>query len=450
MSDQHPTSPDPQPSADEAGGTDGRTRGFTRRRLVAGTGLAGMLGIAGFGGAAIGRATADPGTGHTELTYPFRGDHQAGIVTPAQDNMYFAAFDLDTDDVEDVKELLGQWTVAAEQMCAGDLVGGEPDANPNRPPKDTGEAWGYPPGGLTITFGFGPSFFQDDDGGDRFGLKDRMPQVLADGVPKFANEKLADSGTGGDLMIQACSNDPQVCVHAIRNLTRIGFGTAVLKWGQIGYGRTSSTSTEQETPRNLFGFKDGTANLKAEDGDDTLAEHVWVQDGDDDAAAWMSGGSYLMARKIRMTLEIWDRVRLSEQEEIMGRDKRHGAPLSVAEPSAEAEFEPLDLDAQGEDGPAIPADSHVAIVAPENNGGHRMLRRGYNYTDGNDSLGRLDAGLFFIAFTRDPRTGFYPILDRMTKKDALTEYLQHVGSGLFAVPPGLREGDTMVGQRLFE
>ena len=149
-----------------------------------------------------------------------------------------------------------------------------------------------------------------------------------------------------------------------------------------------------------------------------------------------------MARKIRMTLEIWDRVRLSEQEQIMGQDKRFGAPLSVAEPEAEDEFEPLGLSAQGEDGPAIPEDSHVAIVAPESNGGHRMLRRGYNYTDGNDSLGRLDAGLFFIALTRDPRTGFYPILERMTQKDALTEYLQHVGSALFAVPPGMREGDT--------
>ncbi|WP_061712398.1 Dyp-type peroxidase [Kocuria palustris] len=449
MSDQQPTGPDPQ-RADEQEATDGRTRGFSRRRLVAGTALTGMLGIAGFGGAAIGRATADDGGSHTELTYPFRGDRQAGILTLAQDNMYFAVFDLDTDDVEDVKELLGEWTVAAEQMCAGELVGGEPDANPNRPPNDTGEARGYPPAGLTITFGFGATFFEDEDGRDRFGLRERMPEVLSDGVPKFANEKLAANGTGGDLMIQACSDDPQVYVHAIRNLTRIGFGTAVLKWGQIGYGRTSSTSTEQETPRNLFGFKDGTANLKAENGESTLAEHVWVQDGDDDATAWMSGGSYLMARKIRMTLEVWDRVRLSEQEQIIGRDKRYGAPLSVTEPSAEAEFEPLDLSAQGEDGPAIPEDSHVTIVAPENNDGRRMLRRGYNYTDGNDSLGRLDAGLFFSALTRDPRTGSYPILERMTQKDALTEYLQHVGSALFAVPPGLREGDTMVGQRLFE
>lgn len=450
MGDRRPATPEPV-RADEAGVRGQRPRGFTRRGLVAGTGLAGLVGVAGLGGAVVGRTTDDAGAAHTELTYPFRGQQQAGIITPAQDNMYFAAFDLDTDDVEDVEALLSEWTVAAEQMCAGELVGGEPDANPNRPPKDTGETWGYPPGGLTITFGFGRSLFQDEDGADRFGLKERMPAVLADGVPRFAGEKLSAGSSDGDLMIQACSNDAQVCVHAIRNLTRIGFGTAVLKWGQIGYGRTSSTSTAQDTPRNLFGFKDGTANLKAEDGSDVLDQHVWVQDGDDDAAAWMSGGSYLMARKIHMTLEIWDRVRLSEQEAFVGRDKRYGAPLSVAEPSAQNEFDELDLSAEGERGrPAIPVDAHVAVMAPANNDGHAMLRRGYNYTDGNDSLGRLDAGLFFIAFIRDPRTGFYPILEKMARQDALSEYLQHVGSGLFAIPPGLRDGDTMVGQRLFE
>ena len=444
MSDQQPTGPDPQ-RADEQEATDGRTRGFSRRRLVAGTGLAGMLGIAGFGGAAIGRATADRGTGHTELTYPFRGERQAGIVTPAQDNMYFAAFDLDTDDVEDVKELLGEWTVAAEQMCAGELVGGEPSANDVAPPRDTGEAWGYPAAGLTITFGFGRGLFEDADGQDRYGLRDLMPQVLAEGVPKFANEVLRSESTGGDLMVQACADDPQVCVHAIRNLTRIGFGTAALRWGQIGYGRTSSTTQQQQTPRNLFGFKDGTANLKAEDGQDLLDEHLWVQPGDDPAADWLAGGTYFAARKIKMHLEVWDRVGLREQQEIMGRDKRYGAPLSVAEPDDAAEFTSPDY-GTGD----IPKDAHIAVVSPEHNDGARLLRRGYNYTDGNDSLGRLNAGLFFIVYVRDPRRGFYPILRKMTRVDALTEYLQHVGSALFAVPRGLRDGESMIGQELFD
>ena len=67
-------------------------------------------------------------------------------------------------------------------------------------------------------------------------------------------------------------------MHAIRNLARIGFGTVAVRWAQLGYGRTSSTSTSQATPRNLIGFKDGTANLKAEDTDD-IDKFVWVARG---------------------------------------------------------------------------------------------------------------------------------------------------------------------------
>lgn len=447
-------SPTDAMAGDDAAATDGRSRGFSRRRLVGAAGAAGLMGLAGFGGGAIGRRAGRDdvaSSAPTALVHPFRGDTQQGIITPAQDNMYTAAYTVTVDDVAGLQDLLTEWTAAAEQMCAGELIGGEPSDNPEMPPQDTGEAWGYPPSGLTITFGFGRSLFVDGHGRDRFGLKHRMPDVLQEGVPKFANEALRNDAGDGDILIQTCSNDAQVCVHAIRNLTRIAFGSATLKWGQIGYGRTSSTSTGQDTPRNLFGFKDGTANLKAEDGDDLLREHVWVQPGDDPKASWMDGGSYFVARKIRMHLEVWDRVRLSEQEEVIGRDKRHGAPLSVASPQAADEFRSPDFAARGTRGrTAIARDAHVAVVAPEHNDGHRMLRRGYNYTDGNDSLGRLDAGLFFIAYVRDPRTGFYPILKRMTEKDALTEYLQHQASALFAVPPGVRDGDRMVGQRLFE
>lgn len=440
---------------DDAAATGGKSRGFSRRRLVQGAGIAGLLGIAGFGGGAIGHHLGEQDASSTsaaDLKYPFRGAQQAGITTPAQDNMYTVAFDLNKDaDQQDLRWMLEDWTAAAQQMTAGELIGGEPDANKEAPPKDTGEAWNYPVAGLTITFGFGRSLFVDGQGKDRLGLKKKMPAVLKDGVPGFANEALQPKQSDGDLLVQVCSNDAQVCVHAVRNLTRIAFGTAVLKWGQIGYGRTSSTSTDQQTPRNLFGFKDGTQNIKSQDGSDVLDQDVWVQQGDDAAASWMVGGSYFVARKIHMYLELWDRVSLKEQEDIIGRDKRYGAPLSVADPSDAHEFDAVDYSKKGSDGkPAVPENSHVSVVAPEHNGGHRMLRRGYNYTDGNDSLGRLDAGLFFITYARDPRKGFYPILKKMTESDALTEYLQHQASALFAVPPGLKDGDTMVGQRLFE
>ena len=427
------------------------TKGTSRRAMFTGAGLgAALAGLAGVAGGRAWEASRRP-EDTILTTYPFRGDHQAGITTPAQDNMFTAAFDVSTTDVEELKTLLSDWAVAAEQMTAGELIGGQPSSNKQLPPKDTGEAWGYKPNGLTITFGVGKGLFVDADGKDRFGLAAKMPAVLKEGMPSFAGDQLHAAQSDGDLLIQACSNDAQVCVHAIRNLTRIAFGTAALRWSQVGYGRTSSTSVDQETPRNLFGFKDGTNNIKAEDSSDQLNKHLWVQKGDDAAAEWMTGGTYYVARRIRMLAEIWDRLRLIEQEQTMGRDKRYGAPLSIANPTKSSEeFTTVDYAAKDDKGETlVPADAHIAVVSPEQNQGRRMLRRGYNYTDGSDSLGLLQTGLFFIAFVRDPRTNFYPILDRMTKSDALQEYLKHEASALFAIPPGIKEGDTMVAASLF-
>ena len=310
------------------------------------------------------------------------------------------------------------------------------------PPADTGEAYGLPPSQLTITFGFGPTLFTQD-GVDRFGIADRRPAALID-LPHFPADKLDPARTGGDLCVQACSNDPQVAVHAVRNLARMGFGVVSVRWSQLGFGRTSSTSTTQSTPRNLFGFKDGTANLKAEEPE-LIDEFVWVGEGDDPAAEWMAGGSYLVSRRINMHIETWDRTSLREQQTVIGRDKGEGAPLSGG-----TEFTAVDLEATGPDGePRIAMDSHVAMALPEQNDGVQMLRRGYNFTDGTDGLGRLDAGLFFIAYVRDPRTQYVPMQTKLARDDLLSEYLLHTGSGLFAVPPGVEEADDWIGRTLF-
>lgn len=445
------TSPGPRQDPDRAAPPARPVRGTSRRGVLGAAGASLVAGGAlGFGAA---RATAPDAAAPAaedpiHRTYPFRGDHQQGITTPAQDYLFSAAYDVSAPDLDALRGLMEDWSVAAQQMCAGELVGGEPLANPQAAPTDTGEAWGYPPSSLTITVGVGPSLFRTADGIDRFGLAGRATGVLAEGMPRFANEALQEQQSGGDLLIQACADDTQVAMHAIRNLTRIAMGRAALRWTQIGHGRTSSTSTDQETPRNLFGFKDGTLNVKAEDGAAELDTHVWVQP-DDEGGDWLAGGTYLAIRKIRMRLESWDRLRLIEQERITGRDKRWGAPLSVAEPtSREQEFTAPDYAAMHGRLPAIPRDAHIRVVAPENNGGARMLRRGYNYSEGSDSLGQINGGLFFQAFVRDPRIGFYPILDKMTRTDAMTEYLQHVASGLFAILPGMGPQDTMFGQRL--
>ncbi len=419
--------------------------GHVSRRSLLGGGAA-AAGVA--GAFVVGRASEGQGSPGEPATrpasYAFRGEHQAGIVTPAQDRLHFAVFDVTTDDRDRLVTLLQQWTDAAERMAAGKPAGpvGPVEGPSNTPPDDTGEAIGLSPNGLTITFGFGPSLFRTDDGKDRFGLADRQPAALRT-LPHFPVDALDPERSYGDLCIQACADDPQVAVHAIRNLARIGFGTVSVRWSQLGFGRTSSTSTSQSTPRNLFGFKDGTKNLKAEETSE-IDEHVWVAADDDPKADWLAGGSYLVARRFNMTIEVWDRQSLGDQESFVGRTKDTGAPLSGG-----GEFTEPDFDMPGSNDLTIIApDAHVRLVHPDFNGGARMLRRGYNFVDGSNSLGGLDAGLFFLAFVRNPDTHFIPIQNKMASQDALMEYLKVNGSALFAVPPGIGEGEY-VGQALF-
>ena len=411
--------------------------GLSRRGLfgLAGAGVVGA-GIGAAAVAAVDAATsADSGAA---AQYPFNGEHQAGIVTPAQDRLHFASFDVLDITRDELIELLTDWSYAANRMTAGLGAGQYGPANGpyDAPPDDTGEALDLPPSGLTITFGFGPSLFDD-----RFGLASKRPDALID-LPHFPADALIDSLVGGDLCIQACSDDPQIAVHAIRNLSRIAFGRAGIRWSQLGFGRTSSTTRAQVTPRNLFGFKDGTANVRAEDTS-VLAESVWVAPGD--GPDWMAGGSYLVSRKIRMTIETWDRTSLREQESVVGRTKGEGAPLSGGKEFTEPDFS---ITGRGDE-PLIAESAHVRLSHPDQNAGAALLRRGYNFVDGNDDLGRLNAGLFFICFQRDPREQFVPIQMNLAQHDALNEYIRHVGSGIFAVPPGAADG-SFVGAALFD
>ena len=228
----------------------------------------------------------------------------------------------------------------------------------------------------------------------------------------------------------------------IRNFARIGRGTVVMRWSQLGFGRTSSTSTGQATPRNLMGFKDGTNNIKSED-QAALDQFVWV--GDETDQSWMRGGSPTWcSRRIRMLIESWDADYLADQENVFGRVKDTGAPLGE-----KSEFDTVDLAAKTKNGePVIPVDAHIRLASPDNHGGEKILRRGYSYTDGNDpTTGQLDAGLFFIAFQKDPRKQFVPIQQALGTHDALNEYIKHVGSGLFAVPPGVSAVGRLVRTR---
>lgn len=431
-------------------------KGTSRRRLLGalGTGGVGLV----VGAAATGAALAPrlgsgaPAPAAEQSTPAVAGDvvsmfgpHQAGIVTPAQDRMHMAAFDLIKPDLKDLEALLKDWSSAIGYMTQGLPVGGTQGAGGAdllAPPEDTGEAVGLTAAHLTITIGFGRSLFVDSQGKDRLGLGAKLPEALID-LPHFAGDMLEKARSGGDLVVQACADDPQVAVHAVRNLSRIAFGRASIRWSQIGFGRTSATSRAQATPRNLFGFKDGTANLKAEDPE-LLQDHVWASGLTGDQA-WLNGGSFLVARRIRMFIETWDRQALGEQERSIGRTKSVGAPLSGGE-----EFTEPDFAKQAGGGLAIEKDSHVSLAHPKQNNGVQMLRRGYNYADGSDGLGRLDAGLFFIAYVKDPRTHYVPVQARMSARDIMQEYVRHTASGLFAIPPGIDGAGGYLGQTLLE
>ncbi|MEU4211320.1 iron uptake transporter deferrochelatase/peroxidase subunit [Streptomyces sp. NPDC026206] len=415
---------------------DESAKAVPSRRSVIGWGGAGLaLGAAAAGGTAVALRTGNdtaPAASAGDAV-PFHGHHQAGIATAVQDRLHFAAFDVTTSDRAALIKVLQEWTAAAARMTAGQEVGeGAFGGQEELPPDDTGEALGLKPSRLTLTFGVGPGLFEKD-GKDRFGLKSRRPQALVD-LPAFPGDNLDAARSGGDLCVQACADDPQVAVHAIRNLARIGMGKVAIRWSQLGFGKTSSTTPDAQTPRNMMGFKDGTRNVSGTDRT-ALDKHVWVsgKDGPD----WMTGGSYLVARRIRMHIETWDRTSLGEQEDIFGRNKAEGAPVG----KQKERDEPLLK--------AMKPDSHVRLAHPDSNSGATILRRGYSFTDGTDGLGRLDAGLFFIAYQRDVRDAFIPLQTNLARNDALNEYIQHVGSAVFAVPPGVRDSGDWWGKALF-
>jgi deferrochelatase/peroxidase EfeB len=414
----------------------------SRRGFLGSAGLAGAAGVAGAAGIAHAqRAPSRPAAAPGE-SEPFYGPHQAGILTPMQDSLYFASFDLAAVKRQDVIGLLQAWTRAAARLTAGRPA--EPmTPAPHDPPADSGEAVGLNPSRLTLTFGFGPDLFSTN-GEDRYGIAARRPAALVD-LPHFAGDELVAGQCGGAICIQACANDPQTAFHAVRQLARIGYGVVNLKWVQAGFSTANKT---EGTPRNLMGFKDGTMNPGAANA----AAIVWAGA---EGPAWMNGGTYMVARRIRIALEHWDRMKLAFQEETIGRHKMSGAPLG-----GKAEFDTPDFAATNADGNAIiPDTSHMRLAAPLNNDGATMLRRGYSYNDGANFVAErwppwrqgieYDSGLFFQSFQQDPRTGFIKVFDRMSKIDALNQFTTHTGSAVFACPPGAKPGQY-IGQGLFE
>lgn len=396
----------------------------TRRRFLSQVGAAGL----GAGLGAVAPAGADAAV--TEATtaaaaVPFYGRHQAGIATPTQEHLQFATLRLASSARGDLAALLAELSSAAAKLTNGKPVG--PLLTGDAPPVDTGEAVGLGRSRLTVTFGLGPGIFARG----RFGLHGLRPAPLVN-LPQFTGDALQPGISGGDIGIQVCADDPQVAFHAIHNLIRIASPTAEPHWALAGFGKTSN-SRAQATPRNLMGFKDGTNNIVGEDAA-ALNRFVWASRPV--SPGWMSGGSYMVVRRIRMLFGRWDEIGLSQQELTFGRRKLSGAPLGAAR-----EHDPVPLEAGPSSAPVIPHDAHIRLASPSYSGGERMLRRGYSYVSGIDGeTGTAAGGLFFICFQRDPRKQFIPIQRRLANQDALSAHIVHIGSAIFACPPGARVG----------
>lgn len=354
---------------------------------------------------------------------PFYGKRQSGITTPIQRQVYFAVLDLATEDLETIRGIFKSWTAYIARMMQGELVEAY-KSNTMLPPTDTGEAVGMGTERLTITVGVSPTFL------DKLKLSSKKLPELED-LPKFARDQLHEDFTGGDICIQACAEDAQVAFHAVRNLLRKGREHLTLKWSQTGYAAITSQGS---TPRNLFGFKDGTANVTSQDDFDRV---IWC-----DQDNWMKNGTYLIVRRVQMHLETWDRTSLREQENTFGRHRDSGAPLGAVD-----EFDPVDLELKDDKGNlVIPEDCHVRLAKEV---GEEIYRRAFSYANGIDPrTGQFDAGLLFISFQKDPQQ-FIKVQKNLGTKDKLNEYITHVGSGLFAILPGVEEGGYL-GQSLFE
>ena len=436
------TAAPPAPAATSAA----TSAAVTRRRLLATAGGVGVAGLAvgaaagyaaapGHSGAGTG-TSADSGAGGyagvplTALgadSVPFFGTHQAGIVQPAQARMYAAAFDLTAGTARPgLAALMKRWSAAAAAMAEGRTPPGV---------TDTDVALDAGPSSLTVTFGFGASVFA------KAGLGARLPEQLAP-LPAFPSDALVPANSNGDLWVQVCADDGLVSFHAMRTLQQLAAGAAAVRWQMTGFSRSPGATERPRTVRNLMGQIDGTNNPKPTDK--AFNTEVFVPAAG--SPAWMVGGSYAVFRRIRMLLNSWEQQTLTVQERVIGRYKATGGPLSGG-----AETTTVQLDKLNPDGSlAIPGDAHIRVAAAQSNQGAVLLRRGFSYADGFRPDGAPDAGLLFVAFQSDPLTGFVPVQRKLTRGDALSQFIVHESSGLFAVPGGAASADGYVGQALLE
>jgi deferrochelatase/peroxidase EfeB len=410
-----------------------RRRFLTRSAAVLGTG-----GLAAAGGRDL---AGDPGSARADGVSPtladrvaFEGRHQSGVVTRGGGEATFAALDAVAADRAALIQGLRTLSSRARQLAAGTTMGPQ---EPDEPPADSGTlGTTIAPDALTVTIGFGATLFDD-----RYGLAGRRPARLRP-MPAFTDDDLDPAQTHGDLLLQITANRRDTVVHTLRELLRPVRGAFALRWSIDGFQSADRGPTPHDSRRNLFGFRDGTANPEVTD-DALMRRLVWIGSGTGEPA-WATDGTYQVVRIIRMHVEFWDRVGLREQETMIGRRRDSGAPLGG---TGEYDDPRLDLDPKGE---RIALDAHMRLANPRTppTADQRILRRGFNYSRGFDAAGQLDQGLIFVAFNQDIERQFAKIQTRLAG-EPMTDYITPVGGGYFFVPRGAAGPGDFVGSGAF-
>ncbi|MFF3848590.1 iron uptake transporter deferrochelatase/peroxidase subunit [Streptomyces sp. NPDC002328] len=426
-----PVAPTPETSP-ETSSSDGKassSEGVTRRKLLGTAGATGLvLGAAGgAAGYAAAPAQATPLSSIGSQQAMFHVKHQPGITQGLQARGHLVAFDLAAGaGRKEAAALLRRWSETARRLMAGEAAAHD----------DTDVARDAGPSSLTVTFGFGHSFFA------RTGLEKQRP-VSLDPLPAFSSDQLDRSRSEGDLWVQIGANDALVAFHALRAIQKDAGGAARVRWQMNGFNRTPGATAHPMTARNLMGQMDGTRNPKPAEAD--FEKRIFVPASGSNDPAWMANGSYAVVRRIRMLLDDWEKLAVAAQEQVIGRRKADGAPLTGGSETTEMDLEKTDANGDL----VVPLNAHARITRPDQNGGAAMLRRPFSYHDGIDADGTPDAGLLFVCWQADPLRGFVTVQRKLDRGDALSKYIRHETSGLFAVPGGAGEGEY-VGQRLLE